>query len=90
MDAETVEEIKRHLGIVAEGLGSEIRAVAEGQEQLRSEMNERFSEVRAEFEEVKAMIRFSYAELDRRLRTVESEVTDLRARLEKVEARVSR
>lgn len=57
MDAETVEEIKRHFGIVAEGLGSEIRAVAEGQEQLRSEMNERFSGVRAEFEEVKAMIR---------------------------------
>lgn len=57
MDAETVEEIKRHFGIVAEGLRSEIRAVAEGQEQLRSEMNERFSEVRAEFDEVKALIR---------------------------------
>ena len=31
MDSETVEEIKRHFGVVAEGLRSDIRAVAEGQ-----------------------------------------------------------
>lgn len=90
MDAETVEEIKRHFGIVAEDLRSEIRAVAEGVQTLSARVDLFETNVKAEFEEVKAMIRFSYAELDRRLRTVESEVTDLRARLEKVEARVSR
>jgi len=34
MDRETVEEIKRHFGVVAEGLRTDIRAVAEGQSRL--------------------------------------------------------
>ena len=37
MDRETVDEIKRHFGIVAEDLRSDIRAVAEGQQNLRRE-----------------------------------------------------
>ena len=35
MDRETVEEIKRHFGVVAEGLRADVRAVAEGQQALR-------------------------------------------------------
>jgi hypothetical protein len=31
VDHETVDEIKRHFGVVADGLRAEIRAVAEGQ-----------------------------------------------------------
>jgi hypothetical protein len=42
MDRETVEEIKRHFGIVAEGLRSEIQLVAEGQSFLRDELNAKF------------------------------------------------
>lgn len=65
MDSETIDEIKRHFGIVAEDLRSEIRAVAEGQVALRDELTrdlfEFRQEVRAEFDEVKAMVRFSYA-----------------------------
>jgi hypothetical protein len=33
------------------------------------------------------MIRLSFGELDRRMRSLESDVTSLRARLEKLEAR---
>lgn len=88
MDHETVEEMKRHFGIVAEGLRSDIRAVAEGQVGLRDEILRFRQEVADEFKETKAMIRLSYAELDRRIRGLELDVTDLRGRLERVEARV--
>lgn len=88
MDAKAVEEIKRHFGVVAEGLRSGIRAVAEGQQVLATRIDSLETEIRAEFQEVKAMIRFSYAELDRRIHSLETHVTDLGARLERVEARI--
>jgi len=47
-------------------------------------------EVRAEFQEVKAMIKFSYAELDRRVRSLEHEIVDLRSRVERIEAAIGR
>jgi hypothetical protein len=39
MDSDTVEEIKRHFGIIAEGLRSDVRAVAEGQELLATKVD---------------------------------------------------
>jgi uncharacterized protein YceH (UPF0502 family) len=89
MDRETVEEIKRHFGVVAEDLRDEIRAVAEGQQDLRRELDGFRGEVTREFEETRALIRLSYGELDRRVRGLESEVADLRTRLERVEARLA-
>ena len=90
MDQDAVEEIKRHFGVVAEDLRSDIRAVAEGQDLLREQLSSRIDglerEMKSEFEEVKAMIRLSYSELDRRIRTLESDVSDLRMRLERLEA----
>jgi predicted nuclease with TOPRIM domain len=44
-------------------------------------------EVQEEFKEVKSMIKFSYAELDHRIRTLEGEVTDLKIRMERLETR---
>jgi hypothetical protein len=59
MDQDAVEEIKRHFGVVAEDLRSDIRAVAEGQNLLREQLSSRIDglerEMRSEFEEVKAM-----------------------------------
>ena len=93
MDRETAEEIKRHFGVVADGLRYEIRIVAEGltafREESRRDHEALGQEMRSEFGEVKAMIRFSHAELDRRVRGLEAEMADVRARLEKVEARTS-
>jgi predicted nucleic acid-binding Zn-ribbon protein len=93
MDRETVDEIKRHFGVVAEGLESQIQAVAEGQDLLREQLQgvdrrvegldtrvegvdrrvggleKRFDGLETrmdrEFNEVKAMIRLSYVEIDR-------------------------
>jgi hypothetical protein len=70
VDHETADEIKRHFCVVAEGLRSEIRVVAEGLTAFREESKRDNTalrqEMRPEFDEVKAMIRFSHAELDRR------------------------
>ena len=94
MEREAVEEIKRHFGVVADGLRADIRLLAEGQQALREEfkrdMLEFRSEVRAEFQEVKAMIKFSYAELDRRVRSLETDLVELRARVERIEAHMAR
>jgi hypothetical protein len=87
MDRETAEEIKRHFNVVAESLRSEIRTVAEGLEGFQERVTLEFREVREELNEVKAMIRLSFGELDRRMRALEDDVSSLRARLEKVEAR---
>ena len=87
----TTEEIKRHFNVVAESLRSEIRAVAESQ----AATNERLDHLEAHLEariveessETRAMIRLSFGELDRRIRSLEENVTSLRSRLEKLEAR---
>lgn len=59
MDREAIEEIKRHFGVVAEGQQS-------SREEIARDLQEFRQEVRAEFQGVKAMIKFSYAELDLR------------------------
>jgi chromosome segregation ATPase len=46
-------------------------------------------EVRTEFAEVKSMIKLSFAELDRRITTLETTVHDLTTRLERLEAHIS-
>jgi hypothetical protein len=71
MDSADFAELKRHFGVAIEQVRSEIRLVAEGVSAGRTEVDAFRDEVRTEFEEVRAMIRLSYAELDRRLRTLE-------------------
>ena len=46
-------------------------------------------EMRTEFGEVKSMLKFSYTELDRRIRSLEEGFGALQARIEAVEARQS-
>ena len=89
MDQESVEEIKRHFGIVVEGLHDRIGAVAEGQGAHREELQSFRGDVAHEFEETRALIRLSYGELDRRVRTLETEMADIRERLDRVEGRVA-
>ena len=89
MDHEAVEEIKRHFGIVVEDLRSDSRALAEGQAEIRREIGAFRADVAQEFEETRALIRLSYGELDRRVKSLETEVADLRTRLERVEDRLA-
>ena len=87
MDRETAEEIKRHFNVVAESLRSEIRTVAEGFGATDARIDRMESRMSEEFNETRAMIRISFGELDRRIRVLEDDVSSLRARLERVEAR---
>jgi hypothetical protein len=48
VDRETAEEIKRHFNVVAEGLRTEIRTVAEGLQALDDKVTAEFRAVREE------------------------------------------
>lgn len=88
MDRETAEEIKRHFNVVAEGLRSEIRTVAEAQIATNERLDRIEARIADEFSEVRAMIRLSFGELDRRISSLEADVSSLRARLNKIEGRL--
>ena len=75
MDRETAEEIKRHFNVVAESLRSEIRTVAEGLDGFQERVSVAFQGVHEEFNEVRSLIRLAFGELDRRVRTLENNVT---------------
>ncbi len=59
MDRETVEEIKRHFGVVAEGLRGEIRLLAGSVAALREEVRRGFFTLRLEFRETVSELRAS-------------------------------
>jgi hypothetical protein len=69
MDRETAEEIRRHFNVVGESLRTEIRAVAEGLEGLRETTTSEFRAVREEIADTRAMLRLSFADLERRIRS---------------------
>jgi chromosome segregation ATPase len=86
---EKAAETQHHFDIVTEELHSQIQTVAEGVLAVGQRLERHAEAMRAEFAEVRAMIKFSYSELDRRLTTVEATVNDLTARLERLESRIS-
>ena len=59
---EKAAETERHFDIVAEGLRSEIQIVAEGVVGANERLDRHAEAMRAEFAEVRAMIKFSYSE----------------------------
>ena len=68
MDQETAEEIRRHFNVVGESLRTEIRAVAQGLVGLRETTTAEFRAVREEIADTRAMLRLSFADLERRLK----------------------
>ena len=114
MTGDRNDEIIRHFDVVAEGLRSEIRSVAEGHgilvdgqkflaervkgldsglqnlavglTGLGDELRAFRAEVSVEFSELRSMVKFSYAELDRRIRTLEGAIVSLTDRMDRLEA----
>jgi hypothetical protein len=92
-------ETRRHFDVVAEGMRADVRLVAEGVstvaeglstvrgevQEFRKEVAQFRKEVADEFTELRSMIRLSYTELDRRLRTMEGDLQSLRVRVERLE-----
>jgi predicted nuclease with TOPRIM domain len=85
MNAEQMEEIKRHFGGVAESLRSDIRQIAHGHATIRHELHEQRGEIRDEFKEMRALMRLSFSQLDQRTRTLESDMTTLKTRMDRIE-----
>jgi hypothetical protein len=73
MEDKQVEEIKRHFGVITESLKDEIKLVAEGHDLVREDIQTVRGEMRKGFDETKASIKLSYAELDRRLTFLEEQ-----------------
>jgi len=86
MNIEQMEEIKRHFGVVAESLRSDIRQVAEGHATIRQELQSLRGEFRDEFKEMRALMRLSFSQLDQRIHTLESDISALKSRMDRLEA----
>ncbi|THJ10802.1 MAG: hypothetical protein CAF43_008080 [Nitrospira sp. CG24C] len=86
MNHEEMKEIKRHFGVVAESLRSDIRQIAEVHDVIRHELQNQREELRDEFKETKALMRVSFSQLDQRIHTIESDVSALKSRADRVES----
>ncbi len=80
-----VEEIKRHFGVVTEALRSDIRQIAEGHSSFGHELQQMRDEVREEFKEMRALLRLSFSQLDQRIRTLETDISTLKSRMDRLE-----
>ncbi len=85
MNSEETEEIKRYFGVVAEGLRHDIQRVAEVHEVVLTQVKEFRKEVRDEFREARSVIKFSFAELDQLIGTLENDMLNMKKRLEQLE-----
>lgn len=85
------EDTLHQFHLVSEGLTSKVQQVAEGVINLNEKFDRRIDEIRKEMAEnqqdVLAAIKFSYAELDRRISAVEAEMEALKRRMEILERR---
>ena len=86
MNSEQMEEIKRHFGVVAESLRSDIRQIADGHATIRHELQSQREEFRDEFKEMRALLRLSFSQLDQRIHTLESDMATLKTRMDRLEA----
>ncbi len=86
MNTEQMEEIKHHVGVVAESLRSDIRQIAEGHGTIRNELQDLRSELRDEFKEMRALLRLSFSQLDQRIHSLESDIATLKTRMDRLEA----
>jgi transposase-like protein len=86
MNSDEIEEIKRHFGVVAESLRSDIRQIAEGHAVIRHELESQREEVRDEFKETRALMKSSFSQLDQRIDTPESDVFSLKSRVVSLES----
>jgi len=85
------DEIIHRFHVISEDVISQVKLVAEGVMNLDEKFTRGMAILRKEneqaHEEIKAMIKFSYAELDRRISTLEIEVQELKRRMDQIERR---
>ena len=75
------------LGTRMDHLETKVDALDSRMDHLETKLDGFIVETRTNFDEVRAAIKFSYAELDRRVAHLESFVQDLSTRVQRIEAR---
>jgi hypothetical protein len=85
------DEIVHQFHVISEDVISQVKQVAEGVANVDEKLDRRFNELKTEIQETRqevlAAVKFSYAELDRRITTLEKEFLELKHRVEKIETR---
>jgi chromosome segregation ATPase len=85
------EDIVHQFHVISEDVISKVQLVAEGVATLNEKFDRRIDELEKKNEEqhkdILAAVKFSYAELDRRITTLEAEMEDLKRRMDKIERR---
>jgi uncharacterized protein YceH (UPF0502 family) len=85
------EEVVHQFHVISEDVISQVKQVAEGVANVDEKLDRRFNELKAEIQETRqevlAAVKFSYAELDKRITTLEKEFLELKHRVEKIETR---
>jgi predicted RNase H-like nuclease (RuvC/YqgF family) len=87
-------ETRRHMGVLVEAVRDDVRQLAEGLAETNrglAETNQRLDRfqrtVEEEFAETRAAVRFSYAQLQRRIQELEGNYASLDERVARLEAR---
>ena len=85
------EEIVHQFHVISEVFISQVKQVAEGVANVDEKLDRRFNQLKAEIQETRqevlAAVKFSYAELDKRITTLEKEFLELKHRVEKIKTR---
>lgn len=81
------EDIIHRFHVISEDLISKVQLVAEGVANLNEKLDRHADENKREHNDILAAIKFSYAELDRRITSLETEMQDLRRRVDRLEHR---
>jgi uncharacterized protein YceH (UPF0502 family) len=81
----SAEETRRHFDVTVERLESRFELLTETVSHLDQKIDGIDLKMDRGFAETQAVIKFSHAELDRRVRTLEEGMADLQARVERLE-----
>jgi phage-related minor tail protein len=85
------EEIVHRFHVISEDVISQVKQVAEGVVNVNEKLDRMSQELKNEIQETRqeilAAVKFSYAELDKRITTPEKDFLDLKHRVERIESR---
>lgn len=82
-------ETRRHFEVIGEGLRADIRQVAEGHQVLVDGQARTIERIDQLERELGAMIRFSYAQVERRIQELEGNYASLNERVGRLESRTA-